>query len=199
MDESPSYIIRRPEQIRAIASPVRQEILDTVQALGSATIADMARELGRPADALYYHVRVLENVELLIPHDESTASRRSAVVYRTPAGDGLLRLHYDADDPENRDAVTGAISALLRISERDFRNGFRSDLATCEGPDRNLWAGRTKAWLSDEDVQAARELIVSLVEIFSRPKRPGSNRLHVMSFTLAPVEPSPRAADPTED
>lgn len=198
MVEPPNYIIRRPEQIRAIASPVRQEILDTVQALGSATIADMARELGRPADALYYHVRVLEQVELLIPSPETAPGRRAAVVYRTPAGDGLLRLHYDPDDPENRDAVTNAISALLRIAERDFRSGFRSDLAACEGPERNLWAGRTKAWLSDEDVETARGLITRLVEVFSRPKRPGSERLHVMSFILAPVEPSRRAADPDD-
>ncbi|HET9620627.1 MAG TPA: helix-turn-helix domain-containing protein, partial [Kofleriaceae bacterium] len=52
--------IVEPRAIAALASPVRQEILDTVEALGgTATIAELAAQLGRPADGLYYHVTVL--------------------------------------------------------------------------------------------------------------------------------------------
>jgi len=38
--------------IAVLASPVRQEIVDTVEAAGGATIAELAIQLGRPADGL---------------------------------------------------------------------------------------------------------------------------------------------------
>ena len=41
-------------------STVRQEIVDTIEALGGdAAVADIAAHLGRPADGIYYHLRRL--------------------------------------------------------------------------------------------------------------------------------------------
>jgi predicted transcriptional regulator len=46
-------------QIRALASPIRQDILDALTAIGPCSVSELAAAIGRPADGLYYHIRHL--------------------------------------------------------------------------------------------------------------------------------------------
>src|SRR5262245_46892405 len=48
-----SYVVSRADQLRALRSPLRQEIIDAVAASGPRSVAELAEILGRPADALY--------------------------------------------------------------------------------------------------------------------------------------------------
>jgi predicted transcriptional regulator len=57
--------ISTPRQIRVLASPVRQDIVETVDAAGPCSVAELARLLGMPADGLYYHIRRLSSADLL--------------------------------------------------------------------------------------------------------------------------------------
>jgi len=183
---TPSYVIRRPEQIRALRSPVRQEIVDTVQSLGACSVADVARELGRHADGLYYHVRALVRVDLLRPAGTRSEGGRSEALYATRSPDHPMRLRYDPEDPANAEAVLGVVASMLRMTERDFAQAFRPDART-EGPSRNLWAARVKSWLSDEDLLEVNRLLGELEAIFERAKEPGRERLHAFTFVIAPI------------
>lgn len=187
---TPYYSIRRPEQIRALRSPVRQEIVDTVQSLGTCSVADVARELGRHADGLYYHVRTLVHVGLLLPAGERREGGRREALYSTRSPDHTMRLHYDPDDPANAAAVLGAVASMLRTTERDFARAFGPEAET-EGPQRNLWAGRVRSWLSDEDLVAVNRLLGELEAILGRTKTPGRDRLHAFTFVLAPIPAQP--------
>jgi DNA-binding transcriptional ArsR family regulator len=58
--------IEDADEIALLASPTRIEIVDTLEALGSAvTVAELAAALGRPADGLYYHLRQLSDGGLI--------------------------------------------------------------------------------------------------------------------------------------
>ena len=61
--------IAEPRQIRALASSTRQDIVDTIAAIGPCSVAELARALGRSADGLYYHIRVLTRVGLLVARE----------------------------------------------------------------------------------------------------------------------------------
>jgi len=183
---NPSYVIRRPEQIRALRSPVRQEIVDTVQSLGACSVADIARELGRHADGLYYHVRALVKVDLLRPAGTRADGGRPEALYSTRSPDHPMKLRYDPDDAANAEAVLGAVGSMLRMTERDFARAFGPDAST-DGPGRNLWAARAKAWLSDDDLLEVNRLLGELQAIFERVKEPGRDRLHTFTFVIAPV------------
>ena len=63
--------VRRPEHIEALASPMRQRIMDRIEAIGPCSIRDLALSLDVAADSLYYHVRRLQQIGLL-----SVGSRR---------------------------------------------------------------------------------------------------------------------------
>jgi hypothetical protein len=173
------------ELIRAIRSPVRQEILDKAQALGPFSIAELAHVVGRPADGLYYHVKALLAVGLLQPAGERGAGRRREALYQTPAPEDGLWLVYDPTDPANVGAVNGVVGGMLRLTERSFAAAFRPG-AVCAGPYRDLWAVRNEGWLTDDELREVNRTLARLRELFAAPRREGS-RLHALTFVLTPM------------
>lgn len=192
MTESPPLTIADPKQIRALASPVRQEVVDTVQALGPCSVAEIAAELGRPADGLYYHVRALLRVGLLVEAGERSAGRRCERLYATPSGERGMQLRYAPGDPENVEAVTRVVGGMLRVTQRDFSVALRSGRVVVEGPRRDLWAARMKGWFSDAELEEVHDLLDRLRELLERPRRDDGQRLHALTFVLAPVAASRR-------
>jgi DNA-binding transcriptional ArsR family regulator len=195
--------IRDPRQIRALASAVRQEIVDTAQALGPCAVADLARELGRAPDALYYHVRALLRVGLLVEAGARGAGRRREALYATPSPGRGMALVYDLDDPENAAAVTAVVAGMLRATGRNFAAAYRAGrerrpgAAVVSGRRRNLWAARVEGWLDEEDLGEVNELLDRLRRLFERPRGAGaagrSRRLHAFTFVIAPLTARPRA------
>src|SRR5689334_13072601 len=58
-------LVSRLDQLSALASPARVDLIEALTRLGTASLAELAAALGRPADGLYYHVRALEKVGLV--------------------------------------------------------------------------------------------------------------------------------------
>ena len=48
-----------PEQLQAIASPPRQRLVAALEALGPASVRELAAHLGRSPQSLYFHLRKL--------------------------------------------------------------------------------------------------------------------------------------------
>ena len=181
-------MIRGTEQIRCLMSQVRQEIVDTVEALGTCSIAEIAEHLGRSADGLYYHVRTLVETDLLEQRGHRDGDRQPEALYGIKPRGSSLRLHYDPADPENVAAVSGVVGSMLRVTERDFTSAFEPGIAVCEGPERNLWAARRRGWLSAEDLREVNRLLERLTELLGQGKAPGRERLHALTYVIAPVE-----------
>ena len=184
MPSTPVDWIDQPDQIRVLASPVRQEIVDTLSVSGACTVATLAHELGVPADSLYYHLRKLTRSGLVV---EDTS--RNEARYRLPSGPVAFR--YILSDPENVEAVGDAIASMLRMTSRDFRSALQDENAVVEGDGRTLWASRLRAWLSDEDVTEINALLHQLYVICSRPRREEARHLCALTWVLAPLEPQP--------
>jgi hypothetical protein len=190
--------IERVEQVRALESTVCQEIVDLVGAAGPCSVREMAGFMGRRPDSLYYHVRKLSAAGLLVDRGTQGAGRRAEAVYDVPRRP--LRLAYDPSDPENVRAVSRVVASMLRSANRDFRGGFRPDLAVVEGDARNLWAARMKGWLSDDDLAELNTLLNRILEVFHRReaaenagREPHSTkgappRLHSLTWVLAPID-----------
>ena len=189
MSGKPEYAIEDVDQMRALASPMRQEIADTVNALGECSIAEIASALGVAADGLYYHVRALVDAGLLIHSGERNTTGRTEALYATPTG-GIMRLKYDAADADNVKAITAIVSSMLRVAERDFGDGFRPDLARTEGPRRNIVGSRQKAWLDKEQRREVQRLLGRLQEIFADSQPAEGSELCSLTFVLSPIEPT---------
>src|SRR5262245_53960213 len=143
---APRYLIRHPAQLRTLASPVRQEILDALAASGASPIRELAAQLGRRPHALYYHLRALEGVGLVRRAGTRRNRKSDAVLYAVPAPRMMLAYRFGARGFAGD--MRRTLGALLRLTERDFRRALRLRAARAAGPRRNLLCSRTKARLS---------------------------------------------------
>ena len=177
------YEISGPRQVEALASPVRQEIVDAVQASGPCSAGQLAELLGRTQDGLYYHLRVLTRVGLLCEKGTRATRRRDERVYDVPGRP--LKLRYEPGRASARGRVTRVASSMLRLAQRSFARGLADGGARVRGPDRNVWAARAKAWLTHAEVVRVNELLEEVMAVSRLGRRPGAS-LHSITFVLAP-------------
>lgn len=186
------FIIRSRAQVRALTSPARQEIVDALVSGGPCSIAELATHTGRAPDSLYFHVRRLIKVGLIVEREARTTGKRPAAVYDVPGRPLYLSYATMMGWPE----LTGVVGSALRLAGRDFGRAMKLGVAVVEGPRRNIWGGRAKGWVGNEEIEEMNRLIARLFEIV-HSGRPGEGRT-AQSFTmvLAPVRASRRAPRP---
>ena len=151
------FPIDRPAQLRALASPLRQELLDVLEGSGPCGIADLAESLGRAPDTLYFHVRRLQQVGLVVEVARRKVGRHTTTIYDVPGRP--LRI----DRTKARAADLQAVAAgVLRLAVRDHRRGLGATETVPTGPGRNHWAGRTRGWLDARQLAHANRLLEQL-------------------------------------
>lgn len=178
------HVIREEKQMKALVSAARQEVVDVMADLGTVSVAEIAAALGRPADALYFHIRALLRAGLVRQVGSRRRGGRLEALYRTVSPE--LFLHYDPASPRNRRAVTAIVSSMLRLGVRDFRRGFGQAGIAVSGPQRELWAWRKAARLTLPQVAALNRQIQDLARSMSRPK--GKGRLYGLTVLLVPLD-----------
>jgi len=181
-------------EIDLLASPVRIEIVDSLEALGGAvSVAELAAHLGRPADGLYYHLRQLARGGLI---EEETAAEGRRYRTRTRRGD-RLRLRYRPGATANADAVARVAASVLRVAGRDFARAIADPASVVEGPQRELWAARGKGWVRPAELAEINRLLARLMELLQKPAQGRRGKLVALSWVLAPLEPkAPRREPP---
>jgi DNA-binding transcriptional ArsR family regulator len=175
-----------PKRIRVLASPVRHEIVDTLSALGgTATVARLAEHLGRHADGLYYHLRLLKKaglVEELAPEDGEERMFRLAGSGKAP-----LRLAYRVERGGNGNALETYARGLLKVAQRDFTEALSIPDVVASGPRRQLWAARNKGWVSGADLAEVNALLERLCTLTSQKREAGRDVLMSLAFSLTPL------------
>ncbi len=186
------YIIDSLQQIKAICSPIRQEIMDAVIAKGTCSITDIAVELGRPADGLYYHIRALIKENLLEDAGENQDNPRQETLYTLPQKASLIKVNYNHSDAEKIQAIKKMVKSMLKINLQDFENGLKNEHAVFEGELRNIWAGRVKNRLNQNQIKKVNILLNELMNVFKQSTDQSSEELYTMQWVLAPIESRPK-------
>lgn len=178
------HVIRSQKQMAVLTSAPRQEIVDILADAGTLSVAELAAVLGRPADALYFHLRALLRVGLVRQAGFRYRGRRKEALFRTIAPD--LWLQYQPRHEPNRRAVTAVVSSMLRLGIRDFRRSFQRGDVIVSGRRRELWALRKAGHLSLPDLAVVNRLIERLRSATSKPK--GHGRLYAVTVLLTPLD-----------
>jgi hypothetical protein len=186
--------IESAKTIAILASPIRQEVIDTIEAMGgSATIREVAEQLGRPADGLYYHVEILRRGGLLVASNGRSKAGRGERRYRIPVASGdELGLVYRPGDRRNAAAVRGVVRGMLRIARRDFDAALARPDVVAAGDRRELWAARSTGWVSEADLPEINRLLARLTKRVRRPRGAGRKKLISICYVLAPLPVRPR-------
>jgi DNA-binding transcriptional ArsR family regulator len=175
--------ISEPAQLRVLASPLRQEIIDLLARTGAAQVSDIASLLGRPADSLYYHLRELERVGLVLSSRARANGKRAEMHFRAAHREPTL-LH-DVSSRGNTPAVASIVASMLRLGIRDFRNASASNGVCTQGPRRELWALRVTGWLDAEQIAGINRRICDLKDAVGRPRSRG--KLYAITILLTPL------------
>ena len=184
--------LEKADEIELLASPTRIELVDTLEALGGeASVAELAAQLGRPADGLYYHLRQLAAGGLIV--EETSADGRR---YRSRARGERLRLRYRPGATANSKAVGRVAASVLRVAGRDFSRAIADADTNVEGPLRELWASRGKGWVGSAELAEINRLLLRLMTLLQRPRAANRDRLIALSWILAPVDAKPARRTP---
>jgi DNA-binding transcriptional ArsR family regulator len=183
MTRSFSRVISRHGQLKALASPTRQELLDLLARTGPASAAELGKLIGRPADGLYYHLRALQRAQLVVPAGERLRAGRSEALFRTVHREPALR--HDPSPGGNSPAVGAIVASMLRLGIRDFRKACATGEVRTQGPRRELWALRATGWLSEEDLTDVNLRIHALRDAVAKPRSKGE--LYGITILLTPL------------
>lgn len=179
-----AHVIERSDAIRALASPLRQAILDAVSADGPLSVAELSGMFSRPPDRLYYHVKRLLAAGLLVPAPITVGGReaRFDVVGRP------MYIRYAPREAANRRAVVSVVEGMLRAARRDFIRGFRVDVEG-EGPRRRLWASRVEGTLTGAEIERLNRILSEAIElVMSGRRRPDVGaRVHQLTWVSSPA------------
>jgi DNA-binding transcriptional ArsR family regulator len=183
MGKADQHLVKDKPQLAALASGVRQEIVDVLPRLGTVSVAALAEALDRPPDTLYYHIRALARVGLIVHAGFGRKGRRQEALYRAVAPQ--LELRVEPRTPARETAATAIVASMMRMGVRDYRRSIKREDVTVSGPDRDMWALRTTGWLSPTQVKKVVRSIQRLLADVSQPKGPG--RLYGLTLAFAPV------------
>lgn len=182
-----------PRMLRALAHPVRARILDELTAQGSLRAADIAAELGIPANQASFHLRQLAKYRL-VEEDAAAARDRRDRVWRATAPEG-----YDVDMSELERVPGGRSAAQVYRSHTAARTHALVDSAYGVGrvPDGHRSVGQVALRLDRDE---ARELAAELTGVVDRwAERTRGHDEHRRTYSaLVIVQPYPDGLDPED-
>jgi hypothetical protein len=180
-----TYLITSLAQLRGLASPVRQEIVDAVTGMGPSSIAALARALGRAPNAFYFHIAKLERLGLLVRRGASGARGRPFALYDVPGRP--MAVVYQPDEAKTKAPMVKLVRAMVASAARSFIRSYRPDRAVVTGPQRNLWASRSKQWLSPRELRQVNAHLQALADLLNRAdyERREGDQLMELTFVLA--------------
>lgn len=183
------FLISGLKQMRAVTSPVRQEIVDGVSAIGPCSIAALAAFLGRPASGLYFHVRQLERAGLLVRTDVVRDKGRPSALLDVPGRPVYLR--YEPTNVRTRAPMKRFVRTMLKSAERSFSRAYEPGSAVT-GPHRELWAARSKGRLKRTDLEQANKHLSALIALFDNSLAIANHGedFFELTFVLAPAKPA---------
>lgn len=142
------------DQLRVLVSPIRKELLSAFLIHGPCGVAEVAQVLVRPTKSVYYHVRAMAAVGLIVEVGSRGKGRERESLFDAAADRYMLR--KEKRDSAYRTLERQSVKATLRLATREFERAIDRDLATL--------VLRLSARLSDEDYEEVGRRLRELID-----------------------------------
>lgn len=185
-DIPPSLVVEDPRQRRALASPLRLELVGQFTGGEPMSIAELAERMGRSATSLYHHVRKLERVGLLRQVGERVESGRPKAVYLPVARS--FRLGADPTDAGARRDILKTLATAFRMAHSELDEALQDPDRDHEGPAREVYATRLHARLTPDALAQLNEHIDAMMALLldqGQHDEIPDDAEHFVSLTLA--------------
>lgn len=130
------YDVLRQDQLEAVVSTRRHDIVDQVSASGPMSVKELASAIGVAPSSLYYHIEHLCAVGLLLEAGERLSGTKLEQLYTTPGRQ--MRLFRALQEPRNKRVMKEIVDALSKQASRDFAKGFATTHRETAGRRRNM-------------------------------------------------------------
>lgn len=171
----------------SILSPVRREIVESMQELGPCSIADVARATGRPADGLYRHVRILVASGFLVEAGTRAGRRNPERLYDAAANDFLAPRVHRGGPAAERDMIVRTADALAKSVVRTMRGSAAAKRLHCEDHARNFAVVHFVSWLTPERFEEVRDLAARMARVLERGRKDRRGDLYEALVLASPV------------
>ncbi len=189
MPRKPVHFVTDPAVWKTLVAPVRAEILETLRMLGPCAIADVARQLDRPADSLYRHFEKLVATGVVVATGTRPAGRRTERVYDLVADDLGARFAGASIRAAN-DAYLTTANTVLKMTARTFRDAAAAGELVGLGLDKpsTMRAFFEHVWLTPADFVELNAIFRRLNGFLNSKKtRTADTRLQLVSVLTAPI------------
>ena len=179
-----TYWVHDKAQLRCIVNARRHDIVDQLAARGPMSVREIAAAIHARPSALYYHLRELLRVGLVVEDGHRVVRRKREVLYACPAP--RMRFKRALQDPRHKPTFVRIAASMSRQMQRDFRRGMHSPGGVTAGTRRNLGLFRL---VGSPDAKTLREINRHLDEIAELMWRSAGGRGEVVSlaWVMTPV------------
>lgn len=167
-------------------SPVRLEIIDAMSVVAPCSVAELATELGRTPQSLYYHIKMLVDVGMIVQTATRKAGKRDEAVYDLPSGGFRIA---GTDDPDLKETSMRLTSTILKLAERNFKEAWDVDLIRAVGASgwETAYVSRRRVWLTDEDLLELYDLLGRVGTLLSDATSRREGQPYAMTNLLIPL------------
>ena len=184
-------LITSPAVWRTMIAPARVEIIEAMRCAAPCGIAEIGELLGRPADGLYRHIRLLMQAGIVREVGFRKVGRRTEQVFDLTASDYRIAF-ADSTGAAERTAIAETVSVFARSVSRYAGKAAAARALVLEPEKQNLLIDYDLTWLEPDAVKQLRTLVGRIHELCERGRRRRKGELYVNLCTLMPVVRSRR-------
>lgn len=187
-----ALVLNSPQHWEAVTSPTRFEILEQMRSAAPCSVAELARQMDRPADGLYHHLRKLQEAGLIREVGQRPVGKQVETIYDL-AYDTLL-FEIEPATGRNVDEMRKLSGALLRLAGRVFDAALGNPAMVGTGPGQNTWGRLDTTWLTDEGLAELNEHLLAIRGLLEEGNRRREGHLITIGTFGGPAL-RPRRAD----
>jgi hypothetical protein len=181
-----TYQITRPEQLGAVVSTVRSDIMDQVATFGPLSVREIGELTGAAPSSLYHHVEKLAAVGLLVEAGQRHAAKKPEQLYDTPAP--RMRMLEALQDPTNQPVLESLVDSLCRQANRDFARGIAAPHRQTAGETRNVRFARLVCRPDAQTLAQINTHLDAVTELIAR-SADGSGERIAYAWVVTPQDP----------
>lgn len=179
------YVLRSAAELEAIVSPVRHHLLRALSMLGRCSVKELAQQLGRSPESLYYHLRALEAAGLVVERGERVVGGRTEALYAT-IGEQLVT-DPKQTSPDYLDAYRNSVAALMRLANRQFANAVEHQKTTGSTRPVSLRTQQVQARLSPASQRELARRLDDVLQFLVEADDPEQSARVVVTLISAPL------------
>ena len=158
------FIVTTPAQLRALASPVRSQIMDILRQGKEMSVSELASLVGASGSATHYQVDRLVEVGLVVCSGKRRVGPRSEAVYRSVST--RIQIPARRESPEYMEALLALVTTALRKVEREIVEAHRAKSGSQDSP--AVRVVERKGYVKPEDLPRLYALLKEAADLIKQ-------------------------------